>query len=425
MRGQRFHGRVLLHGSLVAASVAALVQCGESEPDSTFVGRDPCQNVYAGQCGSSCQRDDNCPAGLHCGAQGQCTAQCGGSDTLCKGGVGCSSRGRCLTGNGGNGGTGIIVPPDGSAGISGDGGVCADIALKVAPTTPTIVLVIDQSDSMDDGFPNDGDPARWTVLRNSLMDPTNGVIKRLEAQVRFGMVLYGNATPFSAPQCPDLTRIMPPRLNAHAGINAVYGPADTIPNTPTAESITAVTTDLEAFTEPGPKFIILATDGDPDRCGAQDAHDDTSKQMSVDAVRAAWAKQIGTYVIAVGDDATESHLNDLAHWGRGINPASSTATHFFQPASQTALVNDLLGIINGVRSCDFTLNGKVDAAQAQRGAVTLDGTAVPFGAPNGWTVDATGARLTLNGTSCNTIKQGNHDLRATFPCGVVIEPPPD
>lgn len=425
MRRESSPSRALVKGSLVAAAAAVLIQCGDSEPNSTFVGRDPCQSVYAGQCGSTCQNDDACPVGLHC-AQGKCTAQCGGSDTLCKA-AGCSSRGRCITGNGGSAGSGIIVPPqDGSAGTgtAGDGGVCADIALKVAPTTPTVVLVIDQSDSMDTGFPGADDPDRWIVLRNALMHSTTGVIKRLEGQVRFGMILYGNASPYSAPQCPDLTKIMPPRLNAHADINEEYSDADTIPNTPTAESIAVATADLRAFTEPGPKFIILATDGDPDRCGAQDAHDATSKLGSVNAVKAAWAAQIGTYVIAVGDEASEDHLNDLAHWGRGINPAGSTQTLYFQPANQTALENAFTSIINGVRSCDFTLNGQINPSLANRGTVTLDGTAVPLNATNGWTVDSTGKKLTLHGTPCNTIKTGNHDLRAVFPCSAVVVPPP-
>jgi hypothetical protein len=87
-------------------------------------------------------------------------------------------------------------------------------------------------------------------------------------------------------------------------------------------------------------------------------------------------------------------------------------------------VEDLLNIINGVRSCVFTLNGTVNASLASQGRVTLDGAAVPFGGANGWSVDATGKKLELHGTACQTIKTGNHDLRASFPCRAVIEPPP-
>ena len=308
--------------------------------------------------------------------------------------------------------------------------MCADIALKVAPTTPTVVLVIDQSGSMTDkNFPDDGQPpvanrTRWAVLKRALLDPTNGVLKRLEGQVRFGTILYGNASPYAAPQCPDLTKIMPPRLNNYAAINASYGPANTIPNTPTAESIVAATADLRAFTEPGPKYIILATDGDPDRCGAQDDHGAVSKQGSVNAVVAARNAQIGTYVIAVGDEASRDHLNDLAYRGQGITPTDQARPLYLQPTDQAALETAFLNLINGVRTCDFTLNGKIDPGLANRGSVTLDGNAVPFNGTNGWTVDATGTKLTLHGTPCTTIKTGNHDLRAVFPCSVIIEPPP-
>ncbi len=424
MRGQRSHGRVLVQGSLVAAAAALFIQCGDSEPQSQFVPRDPCEGALKGLCGATCTKDDDCADRLHC-AQGKCTAQCGGSDSLCPKGSGCSSRGRCTTGNGGSAG-GIVPPPDGSAGSGasgGDAGVCADIALKLAPTTPTVVILIDQSSSMDAKFPNDSSPNdRWTVLRNSLMDPATGVIKRLEGQVRFGVVLY-SAEDGASTQCPALTRIMPPRLNNHAGINAVYRDADMIDNTPTAESLQAVTTELAAFAEAGPKFIILATDGDPDRCADRDDHGAQSKQMSVDAVNAAWSKKIGTYVIAVGPEATASHLNDLAYRGQGIATTNQSRPLYFQPTSQTALVNAFTGIINGVRSCDFTLNGTIDPKLADRGRVTVDGSAVPLNGSNGWTVDTTGKKLTLHGTFCNTIKTGNHDIRAVFPCSAVVEEP--
>ncbi len=326
------------------------------------------------------------------------------------------------------------MPPDGSAGTSnggrgGDAGLCADIALKVAPVTPTVVLVIDQSGSMTDAnFPQDGQPpvdnrTRWAVLKRALLDPTNGVIKRLEGQVRFGTVLYGNDTAADAGTCPQLTRIMPPRLNNYTEINRVYGAAGTIPNTPTAESLTAVTANLEAFTEPGPKYMILATDGDPDTCADPDAHNNAAKTGSENAVRAAWGKRIGTYVIAVGDDATTTHLNRLAHLGQGLDATNLTRTLFYQPANQAALETAFASIINGVRSCDFTLNGTIDPALANQGTVTLDGSAVPLNGTSGWTVDATGKKLTLHGAPCTTIKTGNHDLRAVFPCSVVVVPP--
>jgi hypothetical protein len=352
---------------------------------------------------------------VHCGDS---------SSTFDDGGAGTQNAGGSL------GVGGSLQTRDGSAGSgggrAGDGGLCADIALKLSPSTPTVVLVIDRSDSMvESRFPgtSGSDPTRWDALKTALLDGTRGIIKQLEGSVRFGMVLYGNESPYEAPSCPDLMEIMPPRLNAYAAIDTVYRPLGTIPNTPTGESIQTVTTGLGRFTEEGPKYILLATDGDPDRCGAPDDHGDAAKLLSVNAVKAAWQAQIGTFVIAVGNEASEPHLNELAHWGRGINPATSSATLFFQPATANRLAEDFLNIINGVRDCKFKLNGRVDPALASQGGVTLDGKPVSPGAANGWTVNAAGNELTFHGTSCTTIKTGTHDLRASFPCGAVIEPP--
>ena len=67
----------------------------------------------------------------------------------------------------------------------------------------------------------------------------------------------------------------------------------------------------------------------------------------------------------------------------------------FTALDTEALVNAFEQIIGSVRTCDFTLHGTVTPGDAPRGAVLVDGEALVFGDPNGWTMpdDARPGRL--------------------------------
>jgi hypothetical protein len=395
-----------------AAAIAALgASCGSDG------GEAPCASVYAGKCGGTCSTDAACPDGLYCGLSGTCTADCASGAAQCPAGQSCSPRGKCVP-QGGTGGAGGDDFPDG--GFVGSGGSmgtgpdgCADVVVNFEKQIPTVLLLIDQSGSMTAAF---GNGNRWDVLYKTLMDPGTGVVKTLEKDVRFGLALYTSDGGSAGGTCPMLTKV-PIALNNHGAIDAIYAPAGPAGDTPTGDSIAAVSKDLEAFAEVGPKIIVLATDGEPDTCAVPNPQN--GQPQSIAAAQAAFTKDIRTFVISVGDEVSLGHLQDMANAGVGLPVGGAEKAPYYQALNQQTLIDAFNTIINGVRSCVLKLNGTVDAQSAQAGNVVLDGMKLGYDDPNGWKLNAPD-EMELLGTACETIKVGDHQLSVTFPCGIVI-----
>src|SRR5690606_590353 len=98
---------------------------------------------------------------------------CGGNVSLCASSQTCSPSGRCLTPEGTNtaGTTGSdplieidAAPGDGGGVIMTDGADCPNIDLQLGSVTPTVVLLIDQSGSMEDEDLMPG-VDRWSALK--------------------------------------------------------------------------------------------------------------------------------------------------------------------------------------------------------------------------------------------------------------------
>jgi hypothetical protein len=388
----------------------AALACSDSDPrDGASLVTEPCtsQNEVCGEVGAACDENVECASGS-CRA-GQCSA-----DTVEPGGGG----------NGGSGGSGSQVSLGGAFGFVDDlsqGGAageasCVDLSVDFERVTPTVVLLIDQSGSMTQNFENDLD--RWETLVNTLTDPQNSLIKELEGSVRFGMALYTSQGGFgngpTPRECPILTSvdIALENFDSMSLLLTDNGPRG---DTPTAESMAAVAAQLGAFAETGPKSIILATDGDPDTCEDPNANDSVaSKTRSVAAVSAAYADGIATHVISVGNEVTASHLKALAVAGAG-GLASAEA---YTALDTAALVNAFNDIIGSVRTCDFTLEGEVDASDAPRATVTLDGDVLVFGAADGWEMpDKSTVRLL--GQACETVQADAGGISMSFPCDAI------
>jgi hypothetical protein len=216
-------------------------------------------------------------------------------------------------------------------------------------------------------------------------------------------------------------------LGNYSAINAVYSSAVPVEDTPTGDSLNAVTKTLEAFPEPGQKVIVLATDGEPDTCMNKDpapgsAEAEAARDASVKAAQDAYGKKILTFVIAVGNDVAQAHLQDVANAGAGKPIGGADDAKYYVPTDQQALTDAFKEIINGVRTCVFTLNGKVDAELANQGSVVLDGQKLGFNDPNGWKLNNE-SEMEIVGAACDTIQSGDHTLTVTFPCGAVVIDP--
>jgi len=297
------------------------------------------------------------------------------------------------------------------SGINGNGASKACIQQDVGfeRLTPTVIVLVDRSGSMLDDFGGGRD--RWDTLRDVLVGPT-GILRRVQDRVRIGLTTYTSVDGNRGGACPMLQSV-PPALNNIGPIEQMYMSAE-IGNreddTPTPDSFAIVTRDLQAFQEVGPKVIVLATDGEPDTCVDPDAHNGATNALAVQAVQAAYRAGIRTEVISVGNEVGQQHLQDLANAGNG-----GTGGTAYRALDAQALVNAFDTIIGGVVSCEFTLNGNVQAGKEAQGKVRLGDQNLVYQSPDGWILTAPN-RILLQGAACTAVKKAQAPLHIEFPC---------
>jgi hypothetical protein len=203
-------------------------------------------------------------------------------------------------------------------------------------------------------------------------------------------------------------------------MDAVYGPAGPEGETPTGDSITALTPGLAAFAEPGPKAIVLATDGEPDTCEVPNPQNGQAEAIA--AAQAAYSQGILLYIIAVGDQVSAQHQQEMANAGLGLPIDGSQGNATYYPANDPQALTDAFNeIINGIRPCTLTLNGSIDPTKACEGTIYIDGMEIPCNDPNGWQANSP-TEIELLGAACDAIQEGSHTVNGEFPCGVVTVP---
>ncbi len=345
-----------------------------------------------------------------------------------------------------------------SGATGGDEMGCNDLMVETKEVTPTVLLLVDNSSSMFS--PMDF----WTPLQNVLMKAEEGVVASLQDKVRFGFTSYrGSSTP-SDPACPNLFEV-DYDLNNYDAIKTIYDQQSTewMPGlkweTPTGAAIQKAVAKLAAYNPdpPGPKYIVLVTDGNPNTCVALDPQ--CGSDESIKAVQDAKAMGIGTYAVGIGDIIMNNsgcepqwgrcgvlHLQDIANAGQGLpvqappeglkyqactptNVLAATyagaaetpgTAPYFTAANEAELKTALSGLLNSVVSCTYDMDAKVVGNPAL-GTVKINGVEVPYNDPNGWKLEDNQVQVTLQGTACDTFKSTpNAELFVSFPCKVAV-----
>lgn len=57
------------------------------------------------------------------------------------------------------------------------------------------------------------------------------------------------------------------------------------------------------------------------------------------------------------------------------------------------------------------------------GSVSLDGAPLGYNDPDGWRLNGS-SELEILGDACDAIKEGQHEISASFPCDAVVLGPP-
>lgn len=277
-----------------------------------------------------------------------------------------------MVGSGGAGGAGATgsagtTGSTGTAGSSGPGTgggggtdrTCGIYQFNPTPKNADLLLVLDRSASMEDP-PN----ASTTASKWSIVIPTlKSVITATDASVLWGMKSFpeGSGSACVAGSVTTAIDVQIAATNAKAVTDAITVTTDAGNGTPTGDAINAAVTYLRSLTaDPNPKYIVLATDGEPS-CAAIPSGESTSaaRPYAVTAVMNAKTAGFPTFVIGIATDKASdtSTLNMMADAG-GEVPAGSTnplAPHFYLANDMGTLSSALNSITGQISSCLFPL----------------------------------------------------------------------
>ena len=191
------------------------------------------------------------------------------------------------------------VPVVNMTGGTGGTPICNELKIEPTPVVPTVLLLVDNSSSMFEGMT----PTPWNLLYSTLM-AESGAIKSLQDKVRFGFTSYKGNTTTQANEtdeaCAKLTSVNY-ALNNFTAIDTEYKKlgAEWMQGvkweTPTGHAFARAATALAALQTdpPGPKNILLVTDGNPNTCPVVDPQ--CGHDLSVTAVQDAYAQGITTF----------------------------------------------------------------------------------------------------------------------------------
>jgi len=309
----------------------------------------------------------------------------------------------------------------GGMGGTGGGNACQSVTITPTRSTPNVMFLVDQSGSMTDDFA--GQP-RWTAAHSAITD----IISQLDSIVRFGLTTYQSADGGSTPdQCPIFDTQVDFAMDNFGAINMSY-PAS-FPggeDTPTGDSIDVLVDIIQADPPPaeGPTIIVLATDGEPDTCETPDPNPTTeAHDEAIAAAQNAYQNaDIQTFILSVGNDVSDAHLQDMANVGAGkpVDESSDPAP-FWKATTPQGLEDAFNAIIGASISCDIQMDKRFDnvTKACAEGDVRLNGN--PLDCPSEWRVKP-GADdvIELVGDACDTLKSGDVTFTASFPCGAIL-----
>ena len=344
---------------------------------------------------------NTCPTGFHCAPDGTCDAQCTQGGSECGSGRSCTIDGECVD--------------DGNDANLGPDADCPDVTFTAEQVIPTVQLLLDRSGSMSTSY---GGTTRYDAMHDALVgnDGLGGVVGDYQASVYFGATLYTG----SDAVCTDLVSNATGRqLNNLTSIQQVIDANGPSNDTPTGESLRDTYMEMIANPPPAgsPPIIVLATDGEPDTCA--DGDDEvTGRMYSIQHAQAAFAAGIRVFVLSVGTDVGNAHLQKVANAGAGQDPDTGTAPYYVA-TSPAALAAAFDAIIGGVASCDLVLDGDITVSQAEAGTVLLNGSPLMYGTD--WTLVGMNT-IHLEPGACEILQStSNPTVTGTFPCGSIIE----
>ncbi|HYQ02212.1 MAG TPA: vWA domain-containing protein [Polyangiaceae bacterium] len=320
------------------------------------------------------------------------------------GGSGPSLAGGPSSGGSGNAlNVGPEMRPDAGDVMNGE---CARQDVKLSRQPAEILLLLDRSGSMKEKpSGSTGSDSKW----NLVVPAVNEVVTATDASISWGLKAFpegeGNECTAASVTSDVPVPIAPSNAAAVTGQVMILTPEGN--GTPTGDAINAAVSYLKGLTDANPKFILLATDGEPS-CGSSSGGSTNARTYAVQAVTDAASAGIKTVVVGVAttkSSATQA-LNDMANAGKMPQiSADPAAPKYYLASTKDELVQALVKITGQVSNCVFDLTTK--PPDPSNIAVEVDGQKAPHDTThsNGWDyLGSDYSQVEVFGTWCEGIK---------------------
>ncbi len=282
-------------------------------------------------------------------------------------------------------------------------GECAHQDFNLAQNPAEVLLVLDRSASMQDPPSGSSGSSKWDLV----VPGVNEVVTSTGATVSWGLKTFpeGEGEECVAGSVTSAITVALAASNAKAVTDAISATTPDGNGTPTGDAVDAAVTYLKTLKDPNPKFILLATDGEPS-CANNEKDTSAARTGAVKSITNAASAGFDTFVVGVAttkDSATKA-LNDMATAGK-MARTDSDATKFYLASTKDELVKALELITGQVSSCTFELTSA--PPDPSNVAVHINGMRAPrdLSHTDGW--DYTGAderEVLVYGSWCDQIK---------------------
>jgi hypothetical protein len=327
------------------------------------------------------------------------------------------------TGGSGTGG-GVTIIGSGGVGLSSGngndvnivGGGCGQTNLSVTPLPPDILIVQDRSLSMTDntmdmacaggsmaGNGNCGATSKWAQVIAAMIP----VVQQTQTTVNWGLMFLGSEPLQCGVATSPVVPITPSTSYApiSAALNAEMFTGMT--GTPTAAVINNAVTYMQTLTDPNPKYLLLATDGEPNCAnGNLNTTDDTGAQAAVAAAKAAGFPTFVVGIATTRDQAASTALDMLAVTGGEAQ--TGAATQYYAVTDTASLQTALAKILSSANPCTIPLtgvNGSLDQVAVTAKDAQGNTVQIMEDPTNGWSyTDPSKTAIVLNGDACKNLQ---------------------
>ena len=328
-------------------------------------------------------------------------------------------------GTGGAGGRMPILtfdaaPQQDASSVSNPDSNCAAVNQGATALPPDILILLDRSGSMQwnadaSCMNNCGAESRWNQVTTALAQ----VVPMTDTMVNWGLKFFGSASGCGVNATPEV----PVGPGNGQMIMTRIGTTNTGSATPTRLGVNAGAAYMATVTDTNPKYLLLATDGEP-TCNPDLPATMMNMNMS-DAVGAqqavtdAFNLGFKTFVVGVGDTMGAMTLDQMAI--NGGMPQTGAATSFYQVTDTASLVTALQTILGRVGSCQF----EIGAAPNSMTSVDFidvfgDGMPIPRDTTHtdGWDYsNASHTAIEVYGPRCDAVRSGTTmNVTVTFRC---------